>query len=44
MEIEIIMKSQMEITLEMENLGKRSESQIQASPTDYKRYKKESQE
>ena len=32
-EIEAIKTSQKEATLEMENLGKRTEQQIQASPT-----------
>jgi len=37
MEIETIMKAQRETALEIENLGKRSG----ASPTEYKRYKRE---
>jgi prefoldin subunit 5 len=46
MEIETITKSQRETTLEIENLGKRSgviDAQMQASRTEYKRLKRESQ-
>ena len=42
MEIETTKKSQRETTLEIESLGKRS-GQMQASPTEYKRQKRESQ-
>ena len=41
MEIKTIKKSQKETTLELENLGKRS--RVIASPTEYKRWERESQ-
>jgi hypothetical protein len=43
MEIETIEKSQREITLEIENLGKIRSHRCKASPTEYKRWKRESQ-
>ena len=43
MEIETIKKTQMETILEVENIGKNQESQMQASPTEYKRQKREYQ-
>ena len=43
MEIETIKKSQRETTLKLENLGKRSGVIDEASPTEYKREKRESQ-
>ena len=43
MEIETIKRSQREIALELENLGKNKESQMEASPKEYKRQKRESQ-
>ena len=36
-------KSQRETTLEIENIGKKSGAMMQASPTEYKRQKKQSQ-
>jgi hypothetical protein len=42
MAIEAIKKIQMEATLELENLGKRTGT-TDASPTEYKRWKRDSQ-
>jgi hypothetical protein len=43
MKIEAIKKTQIEGILEMENLGKRTGTKTQPSPTEYKRRKRESQ-
>jgi hypothetical protein len=42
-EIETIKKTHREETLQMDNLGKRSESQRHTSPKEFKRWKRESQ-
>jgi hypothetical protein len=42
-EIKVIKKTQTEGTLDMETQGREQEQQLQVSPTEYRRWKRESQ-